>query len=174
MNKKILMLTMTLLTISIMVTPLIGTAQAYRPRGYFITKTLTGRYFVYPEANPPTGDLWGPYATVYEKDDKSIIIWKKLPQQWTGDIAGWGTYSGIWSVISFPTDMKDYGIQVIKDAVVDGIGTGDLVIYASNPALKILWGTGDLRGIKGTGTIVVVPFSMGTIFDYTLEVKIRA
>ena len=40
-------------------------------------------------------------------------------------------------------------------------------------ALKILWGTGDLRGIKGTGTIVVVPGSMGTIFDYTLEVQIR-
>ena len=69
--------------------------------------------------------------------------------------------------------MKDYGIDVIKDAVVDGIGTGDLVIYNSMRALKILWGTGDLRGIKGTGTIVVVPGSMGTIFDYTLEVQIR-
>ena len=148
-------------------------AQAWGCRRQLVERTLTGRYYVYPEADPSGGDFWGPYATLYETDDKLIVIWKKLPQQWTGDIVGWGTYSGLWSVISWPTDMKDYGISVIKDAVVEGIGTGDLIIYNSMLALKILWGTGDLRGMEGTGTIVVVPGSMGNICEYTLEVSAR-
>jgi hypothetical protein len=169
MNKKILMMTMTLLTVSIMVTPLIGTVQACRQRGSFITKTLTGIYWVFPEANPPS-DPWGPYATEYEKDGISIVIWKKLPQVWEGNIVGSATYSGIWSVITWPTDIEDYGIVVIKDAVVDGIGTGDLVIYVSRPYMKILWGTGDLRGIKGTGEVS----TFGAIkFGYSLDVRIR-
>jgi hypothetical protein len=172
MNRKVLGIAVVLMAVAMLATPLFGTAQACRCRRQLVEKTLTGRYYVYPEDNPPV-DLWGPYATLYETEDKLIVIWKNLPEQWTGGLSGWGTYSAIWSVISYPTNMKDYGIDVIKDAVVDGIGTGDLVIYNSMRALKILWGTGDLRGIKGTGTIVVVPGSMGTIFDYTLEVQIR-
>ena len=177
MNKKILALT--LFTVVMLTIPLIGTAQACRWRRRVITKTLTGTYYVYTEANPPV-DMWGPYATVYpatyEPGDNINVVWKNLPQLWTGDIMGDGTYTGIWFWTDFQTpdnELKSYGIQVIKNAVVDGVGTGNLVIYAKDYSMRILWGTGDLRGIKGTGTAEAVTGSFGTIFDYTLEVKIR-
>ena len=189
MNKKILIFATALLAVAMLATPLFGTAQACGWRRPFATKTLTGSYYIYPES---TQFDWGPYATVYPESahtyspgEDFVIVWKDVPVEWTGDIAGCGTYSGVWFVNDFFTEdgeTKAYGIFVIDDAEVEGVGTGKLVIYGEAytvglvdvyNSIRVLWGTGDLRGIKGSGTSVVDPTSMGKIYDYTMEVKIR-
>jgi len=164
-KRKVLVIAVALIAVAMLATPLVSTAQACRwikPA----SMTLEGTYSVTPDALN--------YVTQYDcpETGKTIMIWKGLPSYWTGDVTSDSTYTGIWIITDFmqPTmELKMYGIQVFKNAVVNGIGTGDLVTYSEDATMRILWGTGDLRGIKGTGEVTTINH---IDYDYILEVKI--
>ena len=173
------MIAVALMAVAMLATPLLGTAEACiyrRPcrRPVVRTLTLTGTYDTYAANNPPE-DLWGPYATTFEKGDKLVIFWKGLPIVWGGDIVGSGTYTGIWVITNFGTaDMKvvvPFSISTVKDGWFKDIGIGTLVMVSSEgTSYTILCGTGDLRGARGTMTLT--PIIHPSNLAFTMEIKV--
>jgi hypothetical protein len=66
--------------------------------------------------------------------------------------------------------VSTVGITVLKGASIEGIGTGNLKIFGKDETLRIISGTGDFEGIKGTGTFDKVS---AWIYSYTLEVQVN-
>jgi hypothetical protein len=167
MNKKILVIA---LVVAMLILP-ICSVFAVKPEP---TMTLTGTFQVYPENIP--GVPWSsPYARTFLAGESGIrqFKWKDLPQEMFGDIEGLGTYTGNWAVKNAGTpdaEASTVAIVVIEDAVVAGIGTGNLKIKAKDMTYKIISATGELEGLKGEGTIEMLT---GVLYSYSLEVQIN-
>ena len=164
MNKKILGVFVSLLVVAMLTLPM-SAVFGTKPEPY--TDTLTGTFYV----NTDEYEVSRRFDA--GESGNTIIKYKGLLQVWDGDIAGDGTYDGNWVLKNPGTpemEVNTVGIQIIEGAVVDGIGTGDLKIKSMDTTLEIISGTGDLKGIKGTGFIVFIDW---VTYDYVLDVQIN-
>jgi hypothetical protein len=170
MNKKVLGVFVSLLALAMLAFSL-SVVFAVKPEP--TTMTLTGTFMVYPDTIP--GVPWSsPYARSFLAGESGIrqFKWKDLPQEMFGDIEGLGTYTGNWVVKNAGTpdaEPNTVAIVLIKDAVVAGVGTGDLKIKAMDLTYKIISATGDLAGLKGEGTIEMLT---PVLYAYSIEAQI--
>ena len=168
MNKKVLGVFVSLLAVVMLALPM---SAAYATKPEPTTMTLTGFFEVLPE-NIPGVPFSSPYVRAFPAGESGIfqMKWRGLPANFTGDIEGIGPYDGNWKIKNSGTpdaELSTVGIQLVENAVVAGIGTGDLKMKAKNDLLTIISGTGDLKDIKGTGYCVQTDW---TQFDYHLDV----
>ena len=85
-----------------------------------------------------------------------------------------GYYHGNWVRYNAGTEdevMSTVGITVLEDAYIEGIGTGNLKMFMKDGTIRIISGTGDFKGIKGTGTYEIDAI-FPVVFHYSLEVQI--
>ena len=164
MNKKILGVFVSLLAVVMLALPM-SVAYATKPE----TKTLTGTYYILG-----VGDGGPIFAG---ESDNVLLKLRNVPCLWTGDISGSGIYNGNWLVKGGPLAeggelVRAIGHYVLEDAMVDGIGVGDLSIGHNMEGLDyfIKSGTGDLSSIRGKGTITPIDF---VTYDYEIVIKIN-
>ena len=164
MNKKILGVFISLLAVAMLAVPM-SVAYATKPE----TRTLTGTYYILG-----MGDGFEVFAG---ESDNVLLKLRNVPCLWTGDIAGFGIYKGEWLVKGGPIVQGGelvvaIGHYVLEDAVVDGIGVGDLSIGHNKYGLDYLIksGSGDLRSIRGKGTITPIDF---VTYDYEIVIQIN-
>ena len=171
MNKKVLGVFVSLLAVVMLALPM---SAAYATKPEPTTMTLTGFFEVLPE-NIPGVPFSSPYVRAFPAGESGIfqVKWRGLPANFTGDIEGIGPYDGNWKIKNSGTpdaELSTVGIQLVENAVVAGIGTGDLKMKAKNDLLTIISGTGDLKDLKGEGTVEMLT---GVLYSYSIEVQIN-
>jgi hypothetical protein len=168
MSKKSLYILACLLVVAISALPM-SAAYAIKPEP--TTMTLTGTFYIYP----PLAAEWRHFPA--GKSGNEIWKFRTLPCVWEGGIVAGskgnpptpgGYYDGNWVI--FDVGISTVGITILEDASITGIGTGDLKIFGKDETLHVISGTGDFKGIKGTGTFdKVTPVS----YSYSLVVQIN-
>lgn len=166
MNGKVLVVAVALMAVAMLAVPM-SVAYATKPE----TRTLTGTFYILVGQGGSTKTIMA------GESDNVLLKHKDIPVLWTGDIAGSGVYSGEWLVKGGPIiqggELKvAIGHYVLEDAVVDGIGVGDLSIGHNKYGLDYLIksGTGDLSSIRGKGTITPIDF---ITYDYEIVIQIN-
>jgi hypothetical protein len=173
LNRKILG-TVALMAVAMLMLPL-SAVSAKKPEPN--TMPLEGNFYILIGLSParefPAGE-----------SGHRIYKWRDLPAVIDGDIVAGelktpiptstpgGYWDGNWVIYNVGTGdqvVSTVGVCVFEDAEIDGIGTGDLKIFAKDETLRIISGTGDFKGLKGTGTFDKVS---AWIYSYTLEVQI--
>ena len=173
LNKKILV---AILIVAMLALPIYG-VFAKKPEPD--TMTLTGNFYILIGLSPARSFLAG-------ESGNSIFKWRDLPVVFNGSIVAGelknppptstpgGYCDGNWVLFNVGTPdqvVSTVGITVLEGASIDGIGTGDLKIFGKDETFRIISGTGDFKGLKGTGTFDKVGVS-GWIYSYTLEVQV--
>jgi len=173
MNKKILGVFGSLLVVAMLA---LSIYAAYATKPEPTTSTLTGTFWILPGLSPPRGFPAGESGHV-------IMKWRDLPCIMEGDIVAGerkvpiptsipgGYCDGNWVIFNNGTEDEEVStvnIIVLEGAAVTGIGTGDLKIFAKDETLRIISGTGALKGIKGTGT-----FDYITPISYSYEAVVQ-
>ena len=163
MNKKgsgILIVLLVVATLALSV----SFASATKPE----TKSLTGTFYT-----PPSEDT----MAIITAGESNNGAWKfrDAPVTWTGGIAGIGVYNGNWlskggTLAEGGEIVLTTGTYVLTGVTIDGIGTGDLTLGQSGGHLFVKSGSGDLKSIRGTGTIIDI--NMG-VHNYELEIQIN-
>jgi hypothetical protein len=173
LNKKVLVIAVVLIAVA-MLTLSVSAAYAIKPEP--TTMTLTGTFYIYP----PLAAEWNAFPA--GASGNSIWKFRGLPVVWTGGIKAGslgqppnpgGYYHGNWVIFNAGTSnplVSTVGITVLEGASIEGIGTGDLKIFGKDETLRIISGTGDFKGIKGTGTFDKVT---GVTYSYELVVQIN-
>jgi hypothetical protein len=153
-----------------------------------VVATLALPVSVASATKPETKTLTGTFVTPFDPSKVIIITagdsgngaWKfrDAPVIWSGDMsAGSGVYNGNWLTKGGPLGLGGEtvlttGTYVLTDVTIDGIdGTGDLTLGQNGGHLFVKSGSGDLRSIRGTGTITAgaVMFT----YNYELEIQIN-
>jgi hypothetical protein len=191
MKKKIFSVFVALLVVTIVALPLSSVAankESLTLEGFFAT-------FIYYGTAPSPGP--GPFAYAQPAGKSTHMNpagFKDLPVVFEGDIAagtmtspgvGWpyavvdedvgGTYNAHWLMKNYlnpdvANEIKITGFIYLEDAEVEGVGVGDLTIKLVEQKLAIVKGTGDLKGLEGTGTLTSAnPFWS----DYIIEAHIN-
>jgi hypothetical protein len=161
MNKKVLVIVVALMAVAMLALP-ISVVSATKPT----TMTLSGTIYILGEG---TGKIF-----VAGESGNNLLKFRDVPVLWTGDIAGSGVYNANW-LDKVSGDMVvdvAVGTHVLEDAMVDGIGVGDLSIGHNKDGFEyfIKSGTGYLSSIRGKGTLTMVN---PVTYDYELEVQIN-
>jgi hypothetical protein len=140
------------------------------------TTTLTGTFWILPGLSPARSFPAG-------ESGHQILKWRNLPGIWEGDIVAGerkmplntsipGSYGmGNWVIFNIggaDEEVSTVNMVTVEDASVAGIGSGDLKIFLKDEEMRIISGTGDLKGIKGTGT-----FDPITPISYSYELMIQ-
>jgi hypothetical protein len=166
MNKKVLMLTISILTISIMITPMIGTAQAW---GWGRSRTIE-TFYVEPFVDPPTLSNTVVLAEGDEKcvkDDTIKIVWGEIKKSnYNGPLGtGYQTREVLIGAQDCPLTPsgKGWTINKMTIEITDGpFGKGILKGFAyskfefdmaKTPKFEMwqtqaLTGTGNLKGLR--------------------------
>jgi hypothetical protein len=172
-NKKALVMAVALISVAMLALP-VSAAYAIKPEP--TTMTLTGTFYIYP----PLVAEW----RVFPAGESGNSIWKfrDLPVVWEGGIVAGskgnpptpgGYYDGNWVIFDVGTPdqvVSTVGISILEGASIEGIGTGDLKIFEKDETLRIISGTDDFEGIKGTGTF---DKKTAVSYSYTLVVQIN-
>lgn len=162
MNKKFLTIAMTLLTLSLIIAPLIGTAQACQWRRRFVCKQVSFHipmdgFGITSLEYTKLGDKWISYASTY-----GFVV---------GDIEGSFTANARWIYYNWAGPDEDPYMETVERA--DGYtlhtfnvsailgsektGTLKLLFLVSGSEIAGTWiiygGTGELSGIIGRGTM---------------------
>jgi hypothetical protein len=170
-NKKILVVA---LIVAMLALPM-STVLAKKPE--LTTMILTGNFYALMGLSP---------ARMFPAGESGHQIWKwrDLPVVFDGSIVAGelknppptstpgGYCDGNWVIFNVGTPdqvVSTVGITILEGASIEGIGTGDLKIFGKDETLRIISGTGDFKGLKGTGTFDKVS---GWIYSYTLEVQV--
>ena len=164
MNKKVGIFAV-LLVAATLALP-ISFASATKPQ----TKILTGTYVT---PFDPTK------VTIIPAGDSGNAAWKfrDAPVIWSGDMSAVsGVYNGNWLTKGGPLAyggeiVLTTGTYVLTDVTIDGIGAGDLTLGQNGGHLFVKSGSGDLKSIRGTGTITAGA-GMFT-YNYELEIQIN-
>jgi hypothetical protein len=172
MNRTVLVIAVALMAVAMLATPVMAT----KPEPD--TMTLEGTFYILIGLSP---------ARVFPAGDSGNQIWKwrDLPVVWEGGIVAGelktppptstpgGYCDGNWVIFDVGTPdqvVSTVGITILEDATITGIGTGDLKIFGKDETLRIISGTGDFKGIKGTGTFDKVT---AWSYSYTLVVQVN-
>ena len=163
MNKKgsgILIVLLVVATLALSV----SFASATKPE----TKSLTGTFYT-----PPSEDT----MAIITAGESNNAAWKfrDAPVTWTGGIAGIGVYNGNWlskggTLAEGGEIVLTTGTYVLTGVTIDGIGTGDLTLGQNGGHLFVKSGSGDLKSIRGTGTITDTNI---VVHNYELEIQIN-
>jgi hypothetical protein len=170
MNKKVLVIAVALMAVAMLALPISAT---YATKPEPTTMTLTGTFYIYP----PLAAEWRAFPA--GESGNSIWKFRGLPVVWTGGIEAGslgvppvpgGYYDGNWVIFNVGTDpeVSTVGITILEGASITGIGTGDLKIFGKDETLRIISGTDDFKGIKGTGT-----FDKVTAVKYSYELVVQ-
>jgi hypothetical protein len=171
MTKKMLSIFLSLFVVAMLALPM-SAAHATKPT----TMTLTGTYFI---TGP--GDS---YSSAAGKSDNYYMKTRNAPCLWTGDISGNSINHGNWLSKGGPILGGELAVTVMtfkfEDVTINDVGetgfvgTGDLTIGFSRSSemerVHIKSGTGDLRSIRGEGTITKVNL---ITYNYEFEVQIN-
>lgn len=158
MKKKVVAIFLALITVATL-SLAISTVSATEPE----TMTLTGKVFVLGLGNSIESDPGN--------SGNEIVKIRDVPVRWTGDITATGF------LCANRLDLGDdeiidvfAGAHFLKDALVVGVGTGDLAIgvHLDGNDLFIKSGSDDLRSIRGTGTSVQL-----NAYTYSYEIVIQ-
>lgn len=157
-KKKIIAIFLALITVAALSLS-ISMASATKPE----TMTLTGKVFVLGlgnsiESNPGNSG-------------NEIVKIRDVPVKWTGDITANGFLCANRLDLGDDEIIDAFaGAHFLKDALVSGVGTGDLAIgvHLDGNGLFIKSGSGDLRSIRGTGTSTQL-----NAFTYSYEIVIQ-
>ena len=168
MNRKLLWIAVAVLAIAMLVSP----AIAAKPT----TMTLIGYVVVIGEG---TGtDFPAGKSDVYQIKFRDVPF-VMMGQIMAGDLINYLTPGGFYhanEMLKLSGERTWTGTWTMESATVAGIGSGSLKIGSSwdeDDTAATWWitgATGDLRGLKGTGTVTPVPGT--TAFMYVFEVQI--
>ncbi len=160
MEKKIISISLVLMIVAAL-SFTISTVSATKSE----TVTLTGKIFVLGLGNTIESDPGN--------SGNEIVKIRDMPVMWTGDITSKGFLFGNRLDIG-DDEIIDVlvGTHVLKNALVDGVGTGDLTIGVHNEGndLFIKSGSGDLRSIRVTGTATQIS---PNAYNYEIVIQIN-
>jgi Protein of unknown function (DUF3224) len=156
LDRKVLAVAVALLAIAMLATPLVGMVYAKPPT--LVTGSQTVTDFT-PIANVPKG-----------KSDNHVVT-EMLVVEWTGDIAGVATYTGILMVHDDPVPINIHEKIYFEDVTVLG-KSGSLTLQVSANLARgqdvfrwtIIDGTDELANLHGKGIYWLNFFTMA--YDY--------
>jgi hypothetical protein len=155
LNRKALVFFVILIAVAILALPM-SAVSAIKPEEI----TLTGQHM------PGIG------GTVKILDagesENTLVKLKDAPDTWIGGITGIAYFSGNWLFdATGPKTMVGY--WVFEEVTISNVGTGDLRIGVNGGELWIESGSGELKGVTGSGTVTtVVPMAL-----YNYEVVLQ-